>query len=303
MAERGGATTGKPVIEELNFRAESVHICLMVNRKHRSARVVDFLAGNFPQKQAAIQAIAVRQGIERVFTLVEKEETTGWSRIGYAREGNIPGYYKRSDAYLMGHLVHDPPLLTPEGQWVAPVLDPAVAEKALNTARKVQGVTASANTRTQSVSEPHFATLRAGLKGKRAGWFPEERLSRAGTRMFFTAVEPRSKGGAELLLSAEVQEFFGNAYLQLVTPPSTEPEARSLAGALVGIVEQLKSREIASLFTMTPVGDTLSNAALLAAGFRKTGLLAGHLRAGERRVDTLLWARKTANAPADADAA
>ena len=120
MVERTGAGAAKPVVEELLFRSGSVHVALVVNRRHRSARVVDFLDGNFPQKQAAIHQIALREGIERVYTLVEREQSGGWAKVGFAREGSIPGYYKRSDAYVMGHLVHDPPRVTAEGGFDRP---------------------------------------------------------------------------------------------------------------------------------------------------------------------------------------
>ena len=113
----------KPIVEEVHLRDSQVYICLVVNRRHKSARIVDFLAGNFPAKQAAIYNIAHREGIERVYTLVEREESTGWAKAGYAREGSIPGYYKRSDAHLMGHLIHSPPMVDEDGNAVAPTAD------------------------------------------------------------------------------------------------------------------------------------------------------------------------------------
>jgi hypothetical protein len=304
MAERTGAGASKPVVEEIHHRSEQVYVCLVVNRRHRSARIVDFLAGNFPQKQAAIQQIAVREGIERVYTLVEREESTGWAKVGYAREGSIPGYYKRSDAYVMGHIIHNPPRVNADGVLIAPIADAGKAEKALNAAKKLKDVILPRNVRTQLMTEQDIATLRSSAKGKKSYAAFDDRFGRTGSRLHLSARDP--KGGpkaVEQIVSAEVQECFGNAYLQIAAAPTTELDARVLVGALNGLVEQLKTREVASTFAFTTIGDTLTNAALLAAGFRKTGLLAQHLVADEKRSDTILWTRKTGATAADADAA
>ncbi len=304
MAERTGAGATKPVVEEIHHRSEQVYVCLVVNRRHRSARIVDFLAGNFPQKQAAIQRIASREGIQRVYTLVEREESTGWAKVGYAREGSIPGYYKRSDAYVMGHLIHNPPRTNADGVLLAPVADVNKAEKALNAAKKLKEEISPRTVKTQMMSEQEIADLRASAKGKKGFAAIDDRFLRSGSRIHLAARD--SKGAAksgEQIVSAEVQECFGNAYLQIAASPTSEMDARVLAGALNNLVDQLKAKEVASAFAFTPVGDLLTNAALLSAGFRKTGLLAQHLIADDKRCDTILWTRKTGLAAADADAA
>jgi hypothetical protein len=291
--------SNRPVVEELHHRSDQVYICLVVNRRHRSARIVDFLAGNFPQKQAAIQQIALREGIERVYTLVEKEESSGWARVGYAREGNIPGYYKRSDAYLMGHLIHNPPRLTPEGVPIPPAADTVRAEKALAAAKKLKDAIAPKGVRTQLMSESEVSALRAAARGKKGFAQFDDRFGRTGARLHVAA---RNKS-AEQIVSAEVQECFGNAYLQLAHAPASEADAKILVAALTALGDELRGREVASTFAFSPVSDTLTNAAMLAAGFRKTGLLAQHLLVGTERADTILWTRKTGAATADADAA
>ena len=214
MAERTGAGATKPVVEEIHHRSEQVYVCLVVNRRHRSARIVDFLAGNFPQKQAAIQRIASREGIQRVYTLVEREESTGWAKVGYAREGSIPGYYKRSDAYVMGHLIHNPPRTNADGVLLAPVADVNKAEKALNAAKKLKEEISPRTVKTQMMSEQEIADLRASAKGKKGFAAIDDRFLRSGSRIHLAARD--SKGAAksgEQIVSAEVQECFGNAYV------------------------------------------------------------------------------------------
>lgn len=303
MAERTGAGASKPVVEEIHFRNEQVYVCLVVNRRHRSARVVDFLAGNFPQKQAAIQQIAVREGLERIYTLVEREESTGWAKVGYAREGSIPGYYKRSDAYMMGHLIHNPPRVTDDGALIAPVADVNRAEKALVAAKKLKDQMRPRNVRTQVVTEQDLATRRATAKGKKGLAAFDDRFGRTGTRLHLSARDSKNPKAPEQMISAEVQECFGNAYLQLAQSPASETDARVLVGALNVLIDQLKDREVGSAFAFTIVSDLLANAAMLGAGFRKTGLLAQHLVVDDKRSDTILWSRKTGAAADAADAA
>lgn len=299
MAERIGADASRPIVEELLHRSDPVHICLLVNRRHRSARIVDFLAGNFPQKQALIEQIAQREGIARVYTVVEREESTGWARLGYAREGCIPGYYKRSDAHVMGQVIQPAPRRSPEGVLLPVLADAARAEQALAAAKKLKGAMTPRGVRTQLLSEHELTALRAARGRKSVGGI-DERFARTGRRLHMVA---RGTRIAEQIVSAEVQECFGNAWLQFAHTPTTEAEARSLVAGLHALIETLKAREVVSTFAFSPVRHTLTNAAMLAAGFRKTGLLAQHLLVGAQRSDAILWTRKIGSAAADADAA
>ncbi|MDP3278325.1 MAG: hypothetical protein Q8Q09_24265 [Deltaproteobacteria bacterium] len=302
MAERTATT--KPTIEEIHHRDSQVYICLVLNRKHRSARVVDFLSGNFPQKQAAIHNIAVREGIERVYTLVEREESTGWAKTGYAREGSIPGYYKRSDAHVMGHLIHSPPKVDDDGNLVAPVADASKAEKIYNQVKKLKETLAVLRgAKTELMETRALDALRSAFKGKKGAPPPlDDCFGRTGSRLNMVARDPKAKS-QELFASAEVQDCFGNAYLQLGALPTNETEARLLIALLQNMAEELKGREVASAFTYAPMQDVLLGAALMQAGFRKTGLLAKHLLADGKRADSILWARKLINTAAESDAA
>jgi hypothetical protein len=304
MADRTAqGANNKPIVEEIHHRDSQVYICLVVNRRHKSARIVDFLAGNFPQKQAAIQAISVREGIERVYTLVEREESTGWGKVGFAREGSIPGYYKRSDAHVMGHLIHSPPKVDDEGNLIAPAADAVKAEKLINQAKKLRdSLAATRGAKTELMDARQLDALRNAFKGKK-GAPPalDDCFGRTGTRVHMVARDP--KKAAEQFVAAEVQDCFGNAYLQLGATPADEADAKLTVALLQSISEELKGREVASAFLYAPVQDTLLGAALLGAGYKKTGLLARHLVVGGKRADSVLWTRKLLATAADADAA
>src|SRR6478736_2697643 len=95
----------KPVVEELKFRSENAYLCLLVNRRNKIIRVIDFRAGALPAKRLFIQSVAKQEEIQKVITLVEKDEVSSWTRVGFVREGTIPGFYKRSDGHLCGCVV------------------------------------------------------------------------------------------------------------------------------------------------------------------------------------------------------
>ena len=97
----------KPTVEELYFRSDSAYLCLLLNRRTRFIRVIDFRAGALPAKRLYIQSVATQEKVDKVITLVEKDEVSSWTRVGFVREGTIPGFYKRSDGHLCGCVIGD----------------------------------------------------------------------------------------------------------------------------------------------------------------------------------------------------
>ena len=97
----------KPTVEELYFRSDSAYLCLLLNRRTKCIRVIDFRAGALPAKRLYIQSVATQENVEKVITLVEKDEVSSWTRVGFVREGTIPGFYKRSDGHLCGCVIGD----------------------------------------------------------------------------------------------------------------------------------------------------------------------------------------------------
>src|SRR5262249_11351811 len=92
-------------VDELLFHNDTVSLCLLVNRRHATLRVIDFRAGPTVAKRNFVIAAAKREGVEKVFTLVERDEVSTWTRLGFTREGSIPSFYKRSDAWILGAVV------------------------------------------------------------------------------------------------------------------------------------------------------------------------------------------------------
>src|SRR6476646_2252462 len=96
-------------IDEVFFQNDAVSLCLLINRRAKTMRVIDFRAGPTSSKRMFVLSLAQREGVEKVYTLVERDEVATWVKLGFAKEGNIPGFYKRSDAFMLGCSVNAPP--------------------------------------------------------------------------------------------------------------------------------------------------------------------------------------------------
>jgi hypothetical protein len=101
MAAKAWSSQQKAV-EEVLFQNDAVSLCLLINRRALTMRVVDFRAGPTSAKRQLVLQLAKREGMEKVYTLVERDEVSTWVKLGFAKEGSIPGFYKRSDAYMLG---------------------------------------------------------------------------------------------------------------------------------------------------------------------------------------------------------
>jgi hypothetical protein len=114
-------------------------------------------------------------------------------------------------------------------------------------------------------------------------------------RRFFTVT---GRGGFELVASTESQSCFGNAFLELMTPPRTDAERLCTISALRTICDKLMSEGVVSCFSLAPSDDVALATAFVYNGFRRTGLLLNHLVLGNDRKDAIIFSRKLAN-PAD----
>jgi hypothetical protein len=297
--------------DELLFSNDAVSLCLLTHRHQKTMRVIDFRAGPSPRKRASVLQLAQRQGIDKVFTLVERDEVSTWTKLGFTKEGNIPGFYKRSDAFLLGCDAHEPA----QSELRLPTVDeadddddvPALprtpahqrAEKTVAHARRVARQLAERPTvSTKIVSIDEADARRAAERMAKAGRALTrfERFGRDVTRRYFLVT---ARGGFELVASVESQPCFGNAFLELLTAPRTDAEAAATASAVRAMCEKLLAEGSVSCFSLAPSDDVALCVAFVHAGFRRTGLLSQHLLVGNRRRDAILWSRKLANPMGD----
>jgi len=286
-------------------------------------RVIDFRAGPSHAKRLFVLSLGQREGVEKAYTLVERDECATWVKLGFAKEGNIPGFYKRSDAFLLGCTVPPPgrakilerPAVASDeddepsqsGTRIAAAASsgavPMTAaqeqmERTIVAAKKLvkDGAEKSVPAaKVAPVSEVEARKAVAGaLKSGRA-LTAFEAFGRDAERRYFVAT---ARGGFELYASTESQACFGNAFLELLQSPRTEGEKNGTSGALRAFCDRLTSEGVVSCFSLAPSDDLSLATAYLQNGFRRTGLLLDHLVVGGERKDAIVWARKLAN-PSD----
>jgi hypothetical protein len=294
---------------------------LLINRRAKTMRVVDFRAGPTSAKRQFVLALAKREGMEKAYTLVERDECATWVKLGFAKEGNIPGFYKRSDAFLLGCVVPPPgrakvleraavddddapsqsgtriAAASPSGS--AP-MTPAqeLMERTILTAKKAlkdgpEKAPPAAKIASISEAEARKAVAAALKTGRALTAF--EAFGRDAERKYFVGT---ARGGFELVASTESQACFGNAYLELLQSPRTDAEKAGTNGVLRAFCDRLTAEGVVSCFSLAPSDDLALATAYLQNGFRRTGLLLDHLVVGDRRKDAIIWARKLAN-PSD----
>ena len=288
---------------------------------------VDFRAGASPAKKLFVQSIARRERIEKVVVLVERDECATWGRLGFVREGNIAGFYKRSDAFIMGCII--PALSAPSQPQTVKATRPAesgvfsvgrhslythdddqdddddhvqapaasaVAEKTVVHARKIAKEIAGQSM--VSVKLTPF-TNQADVQ-KRIAQATKDNRALTGFEPFGRDVTRddvmlTTKGLPELVIGAEIQRCYGNAFLEVLTAPRDDKERAFLISALHTTCERLLANEIVCAFALTPSDNVKMATAFAANGFRRTGLLRQHIRLKGERSDAILWSRKLAN--------
>ncbi len=283
-------TKKKPTVEELYFRSDSAYLCLLLNRRTRCIRVIDFRAGALPAKRLYIQSVATQENAEKVITLVEKDEVSSWTRVGFVREGTIPGFYKRSDGHLCGCVIGDKTASVEVSDASA-----KLTEKTINAAKKASNDLPE-KVRGASVRK---ATEKDALAARDAAWRKNPALGsfdifgRDAKRIYYEASVKRSKTN---FLSAEFQDCFGHALIEVLRLPTNENEMLAIGSGLTALGDDLKERGIVAAFSFAPNENVELSTAFITAGYRKTGLLAqGVLDKKGGRKDAILWTRKLAN--------
>ncbi len=318
---------GAVVRDELFVNNDTVSLCFLLNRRARAVRIIDFRAGPNPRKREAVLKLAQQERMEKVYTLVERDEVSTWTKLGFAREGNIPGFYKRSDAFLLGCAASAPfasetrltaaqpsPIeasfssearrLAEEEEVFALADDDKTvsaatlrAEKTLAKAKRVAKVEKSLPRTTIAPArdaDAKKAVERAQKKGVALTAF--EPFGRDTERRHFTVT---ARGGFELWASVESQSCFGNAFLELLTAPTSEAEIPATSAALRALCEMLTKEGIDSVFSLVPSDDVPLACAYVTNGFRRTGLLENHMVVGGARKDAILFSRKVVATAAD----
>ena len=289
-------SSAPPTVEELYFRSDSAYLCLVLNRRTKLVRVIDFRAGALPAKRLYIPSVAKQEGVIKVLTLVEKDEVSSWTRVGFVREGTIPGFYKRSDGHLCGCVIGDK-----TASIACSDADVRLAERTIHAAKKraredFAGVAKDPILRDVDAATAEAARDAAWAEGLAVGTF--DRFERDAERAYFDAPARR---GEPNYLSTEYQDCFGHSLIEVLRSPADDATLVATIAGLEQLGESLMNRGIVSAFAFAPSDDVPLGTAFTAAGYRRTGLLAQGIVVGEERKDAILWTRKLANPAADSD--
>jgi hypothetical protein len=285
------------VVEELHFRSDSAFLCLLLNHRTKFIRVIDFRAGALPAKRLFIQSVAKREDVAKVITLVEKDEVSSWTRVGFVREGTIPGFYKRSDGHLCGCVIGEKTAsveVTDDGNKLAERTINAAKKNAKDVPDQIKGITVHEI----DPSDAEAARDQALKKGLVINAF--DSFGRDAERFYFDCSARRGKPN---YLAAEFQDCFGHSLVETLRSPGTDAEIVALTEGLRVMCEELKDRGIISAFGFAPSDDVNLATSYTAAGFRKTGLLAQGIVVGKQRKDAILWTQKLANPGAEGEEA
>ena len=287
---------------ELSFNNEAVSLCMLVNRRHQVVRVIDFRAGATLAKRNFVLNVARREGIEKVFLLVERDEVTTWSRLGLRREGSIPGFYRRSDAWIMGAVVNNVGPVRGDTMYdddddVDDEPNPALelAEKHIDKAKKVVKETID-----RPLPPTKVAVIRRDVALKAVAAATKAGRAMTGFELFSRDAERHylsvtGKGSFELCASYEVQPSFASSMLEILVGPRNEAERALTTSALKTLLGKLGEINATSTFTIAPADDVLLSSCFLAAGFRKSAVLASHVDVGGKRRDAIVWSKKLAD--------
>jgi hypothetical protein len=284
-----------PIVDELHFKSESAFLCLLLNRRTKFIRVIDFRAGALPAKRLYIQGVARREGVEKVITLVEKDEVSSWTRVGFVREGTIPGFYKRSDGHLCGCVIGERTAsveVSEDGLKLAERTILAARKNANDIGETLKGVTV------EHVEGDEAESARDVAWKRGAGVSSFDAFGRDAERYYAKVVSKKAKPN---YLAVEFQDCFGHSLVETLRSPQDDHEVLALTQGLRQLCDELTARGIVSAFGFAPSDDVELGTSYTAAGFRKTGLLASGIAVGHGRRDAILWTRKLANPGADAE--
>jgi len=281
--------------DELLVSRGGLTLRFLINRRSRVMRVIDFRAGPHPEKLTLVQEVAEQQGVQRAFTLVEREEAPTWVRLGFEKEGVIPGFYKRSDAHVLGLLFEEAPDRESSVRIKLHVEPAAEAhERTYQAARRLLKARDGQTLPSVKVALARSQDEEKALETARSSGRQLTDLAPFGRDVQRTSYLCTARGGFSLLIGAEIQPCFDNALLQLLTPPRGEKELFMMAGALDQVCRELGDQGVVSVFSLAPADSVELSAILLAAGFRRTGIMPRQLLLNGL-ASAQIWSRKLAD--------
>lgn len=272
-----------PPVEEIYYRKGDIDFCFLLNRRHHNLRVFDYRVGNYQQKRDFFDRIARSEGLRKVFTVVEKQDSKSWRSVGFSREGAIPGYFRTADAYVMSRVY------TEDG-------DPIQGG-----APKLSGNTPTSKDKDSGMTKPRGLSLELVKDVTRLDAITQRHAVDAlyapfRRGQFHPDMGIHGKmGKREIWLGAETDSSFGHAKVDILTPPDKDADLPVLKFCMRAMLDELRKIDTASVFSLVGVDIPLVNLIYADLGFKVTARLTDHLTRGEEFVGTQLWHRRLTN--------
>ena len=271
---------GDEPVEEIYYRKGDIDFCFLLNRRHHNLRVFDYRVGNYQQKRDFFDRIARAEGLRKVFTVVEKQDSKSWRSVGFSREGAIPGYFRTADAYIMSRVYTEDgePIQGGAPKLNAPVAAASAKEKAVIKPRGLTFEVITDIARLESVTR-EFGDDSAYAPFRRGVFTPD-----IGVVSHFNK--------RDYWVGAETDSSFGHAKLDMITRPLKDTDIPPLEYSLKVLLDELAKLETASVFALCPADCALSNQIYSELGFKVTARLTDHLTREEEFVGAQVWHRR-----------
>lgn len=272
-------------VEEIYYRKGDIDFCFLLNRRHHNLRVFDYRVGNYQQKRDFFDRIARAEGLRKVFTVVEKQDSKSWRSVGFSREGAIPGYFRTADAYIMSRVY------TEDGdpiQGGAPKLHGPSITLRDTTPVKPRGLSFE------------IVTDQNRLKGVTQGLALDAVYAPFRRGVFHPDVGLHAKiGRREYWVGAETDSSFGHAKIDVLTPAEKEQDVAVLEFCTKALLDELTKMDTASVFSICSVDAPATNQVYGDLGFKVTARLTDHVTRNEEFLGVQLWHRRlsTQSAP------
>jgi hypothetical protein len=256
-------------------------------------------------------AAAKRERVEKVFALVEHDEVPTWTRLGFVREGSIPSFYKRSDAWILGGVVAEVSLSRRPLADSAPgeeddesggerdrasTAASALAERTIARAKRLLKAKPMGSLPRVALAEPREADVRRAIAAAQRGGRALTGFEPFGRDVIRSSIVLTARGGFSLHAACESQACFGNSFFELLAGPRTEAERVLMTAAVQALLSHLESEGLVSTFTLAPADDVALAAVFLGAGLKRSGVLGQHLLADGERKDAIVWSKKLGGA-------
>ena len=273
-------------VEEHYYRRGDIDFCFLLNRTHLNLRVFDYRVGNYQQKRDFFDRIARSEGLKKVFTVVEKQDSKSWRSVGFSREGAIPGYFRTADAYVMSRVYTD------DGD---PIQGGAPKLTAPNISAKDPNRTKARGLSIELVTDPARLARVVAEHGDGALYAPFRR------NMFHPDIAVHARQGKrDFWVGAETDSSFGHAKIDIITPPreGKDTDTPILEFASQVLLDELFKRETASIFSLIPADWQPSQQIIANLNFKVTARLTDHIVREDGFVGAQLWHRRISAATA-----